>query len=260
MNHSIPAAIAMLGLVLCAVQPSGAQAGDMALPNHPPLLSPDEDRGIVAGLPPGESRVWEKRVFSDGATTALCAEDLTLQPIYPSLAPARREGVLCLADIMVLGPQERTATVYLSGRLTGGSRALVVQPDCHIFVGDGYMPGPEIDHENDPPYEHVLTCASGDTLPAVLGRFLTPRLEEGTSVELSDPGIYLMLRPLPAGGGACSGGCDPVLRELPRLIRPAGPCEWPGETVRSFAGGHRYPGRILGLVGLGVAGRRKLVS
>ena len=56
---------------------------NISLPNHPPLLSPDKDRLIVSGLPPGESRVWKERVFSDGdgATTALCAEDLTLQPI-----------------------------------------------------------------------------------------------------------------------------------------------------------------------------------
>jgi len=209
MIHSISVVIAMLGLALCALQPSSAEADDVALPNHPPLLSPDEDRVIVGGLPPGESRVWKERVFSVGEriTTAICVEGVTLQPIYPAGAPARGDGVLCLADITEVGPQERTATVYLSGRLAESSRRLVVQPDCHIFVGDGDMSVAEIDHEDESPHEHVLTCASGDTLPAVLGRFLSPGLGEGTPVEFTEPGVYLMLRPLTPGGGC---GCDPV--------------------------------------------------
>lgn len=212
MNHSISAVIAMFGLVLCAVPPSGAEADGMALPNHPSLLSPDEDRVIVGGLPDGESRVWKERVFSDGdgATTALCVENLILQPIFPAAAPARGEGVLCLANVTVVGLQERTATVYLSGWLAESSRGLVVQPDCHIFVGDGSVPASVIDSDNDPSREHVFTCDSGDQVPAVSGRFLTPRLEEGTSVEFSEPGVYLMLAPLPGGPGPCSGGCDPV--------------------------------------------------
>lgn len=50
-----------------------------------------------------------------------------------------------------------------------------------------------------------------------------------------------------------------MLRDLSRLIRPAGPCEWPGETVGSCGGGHHHHGRVRGLVGLGYAARRKLV-
>jgi len=212
MNHSISAVIAMLGLVLCAVHPSGAEADDAALPNHPPLLSPAKVRVIVGGLPPGESRVWKERVFSDGdgTTKALCAEDLTLQPIFPAAAPARGEGVLCLADVTVVGPQERTATAYLSGRLRGISRQVVARPDCRIFVEEGSTPLPAVNDDGDPLYLHVYTCRSDGMRGTLFGRFLTTGLEEGgiyASFDgdgIDDVGLFV-----PDDTGVCDE-CDPV--------------------------------------------------
>jgi hypothetical protein len=210
MNPSLSVAVAMLGLVLCVVPPPGAEADDMALPTHPPLLSPDKDRVIVGGLPPGESRVWKERVFSDGygtTTTALCAEDLTLQPIFPAAAPARGEGVLCLGDIEVVSPQERTATVYLSGRLLGSSRQLVAHPDCRIFVEDGSVPVPGMANDDGPLYRHVLACGSHGTARAAFGQIFTADLAEGDAFFVADSFAFGVEREM-GDGGQC--GCDPV--------------------------------------------------
>jgi hypothetical protein len=213
MNLSISVVIAMLGVVLCAVPPSGADADDVAL-RSTPLLSPDKDHVIVGGLPAGENRVWKERVFSDGdgTTTALCVEDLILQPIFPAAAPAHGEGVLCLADVTVVGSQERTATIYLSGRLGGRSRQVVVRPDCRILVEEERKPVPEVDDDGDQLYLHVFTCRSDGMRATLIGQFLTTGLEEGglyTSFDsdgMDDMGLWV---PQEHGGGC--DHCDPVV-------------------------------------------------
>ena len=210
MNPSISAVIATLNIVLCAVQPSPAQADSMALPNRPPLLSPDEDRVFVGGLPPGERRVLKERIFSDGEviTSALCAENLMLQPIFPAGAPARGQGVWCLADLTVRGPQELTATVYLSGQLIGRSRQLVVHPDCRIFVEDGSMsvPGMDFNEYGETLQWHVLSCRSDRMARAAFGHFLSANLAPGDAYVAGSFafGVEREFR----DGGAC--GCDPV--------------------------------------------------
>jgi hypothetical protein len=210
MKNEIAVPVAVLCLCLCAAHPTGARADDAALPNHPPLLSADEDGVFVGGLPPGESRVWQERVFSDGAagiTTALCAEDLSLQPIFPAVAPARGAGVLCLADLTVLGPQELTATVYLSGRLTGSSRQLVVQPDCRIFVEEGSTPVPGTESDGGPLYRHVLACGSNGMARAAFGQFFTTDLVAGEASFVSGSFAFALEREFGQGGGC---GCNPV--------------------------------------------------
>jgi hypothetical protein len=210
--HSISAIITMLGLVLCVLHPSSAEADDLALPNHPPLLRPDKDCVIVGGLPPGESRVWKERVFSDGdgLTTALCAEDLTLQPIFPAAAPARGAGVLCLADLPLPGSKELTATVYLSGRLIGSSRQVVVQPDCRIFVAEGSAAVQAVNDDGAPLYLHVFTCRSDGMRGTLIGRFLTTGLEEGgLYASFDDDGIDDVGLFVPDDTGVCDE-CDPV--------------------------------------------------
>jgi len=209
MKNEIAVRVAVLCLCLCAAHPTGARGDDAALPNHPPLLSADEDRVFVGGLPPGESRVWQERVFSHGAgiTTALCAEDLTLQSIFPAAAPARGAGVLCLADLTVLGPQELTATVYLSGRLIGSSRQLVVQPDCRIFVEEGSTPVPGTENDGGPLYRHVLACGSNGMARAAFGQFFTADLAAGEAFFVADSFAFGVEREM-GGGGGC--GCDPV--------------------------------------------------
>jgi hypothetical protein len=173
------------------------------------LLSADEDRVILGGLPPGESRVWKERVFShgDGVTTALCAEDLTLQPIFPAAAPARGAGVLCLADLTVLGPQELTATVYLSGRLIGSSRQVVVQPDCRIFVEEESTPVPGTEGDGGPLYRHVLACGTKGVARGALGQFFTADVAADEAFFVVDRFAFGLERGFGQGGGC---GCDPV--------------------------------------------------
>jgi len=177
----------------------------MDLPNHPPLLSPDEDRVFVGGLPPGERRVLKERIFSDGEviTSALCAEDLTLQPIFPAGAPARGQGVMCLADLTVRGPQEFSATVYLSGQLIGGSRQLAVYPDCRMFVEDGSILVPGMDDDRETLRRHVLSCRSDGMARAAFGHFLSADLAPGGAI-----GTMLVMERSFGDGDAC--GCNPV--------------------------------------------------
>jgi hypothetical protein len=179
MNRSISAAIAMLGLVLCAVQPFVAEADDIALPNHPPLLSPDEDQVFVGGLPPGESRVWKKRVFLHGGsiTTALCAEGLILQRIFPAAGPARGEGVLCLGDIEeVVEPYEYRVTTFIAGGLSGATRSFIEVPNCRLVAVDQCL---SVTGDDNEPRTHIVTCQAEDGTVALLGQFLTSVFDEG---------------------------------------------------------------------------------
>jgi hypothetical protein len=216
MNPSLPVAVAMFAFALCAVQPFGAEADDIALPNHPPLLSPDEDQVFVGGLPPGESRVWKERVFLHGEsiTTALCAEGLLLQRIFPAAGPARGEGVLCLGDIEeVVEPHEYRVTTFIAGGLSGATRSFLEVPNCHLVAVDQSR---SVTGDDSEPRTHIVTCQAEDGTVALLGQFLTSVFDEGGVLAAVAIPNFIEYKHKPVACETCDPvDCDPCCATCP---------------------------------------------
>lgn len=213
-------ALLVLGtaLVSFAVGPAAANGQDP--PNHPKLVDPNEHSVFYTGLPPGQSRVWKERVFPNGMgnTTALCLENLPIQPIFPAAGPTRGGGVFCFGDLTIVGAHELTAKGFYSGQLRGQARQLLEFPNCRILVAGASTPIPGVatltSSLTSTLRQHVFTC-SDENGTSLKGDFLAPGIEEGAdSVEcllwdIASGQIYENSGS--TGGVGLSCNCDPVV-------------------------------------------------
>ena len=177
-----------IGLCLLGFAATAKSFSEWDPSHHHKLLNPKKDRRFVTGQPSNQSRIWQERIISynHNSTNALCLDRLLSQRMFPITGPTIKGTIFCVGDRTPVGPQEATATVFLSSKPKKHRlRQFVVFNECQIFVSDGTQSSPEVTSIIAPLPLHVITCPSSEglTIPDLIGQFNTNEISSGQVAE-----------------------------------------------------------------------------
>lgn len=194
--------IAIFGLVSFTVGSVAAKNGAAA--NHTKLFNPNTNRLIAIGLPPGETRTWVDEIIfdDDGDIRGLCLKNLTGQRIFPAAGPAVGGGMVCLADLVPVGPFQFSATVVIptdqkaptdseikkfsAKLLKKGSKGDSIILKCSIFIeNETLISGGTTSEESR--RQHVVTCPSVNGQPSLMAEFSTKNITEDDTIGVDLP-------------------------------------------------------------------------